>query len=104
IANLPPARWSAPITIGPLDLPELLIQSSPGACLWLNVELRGNGTATPLIRSMTLYAPRQSSLNYLPPVFREDAVSADFLNRYLSYFDTIFDEIETLIAVFTGYL
>jgi phage tail-like protein len=31
-------------------------------------------------------------------------VSADFLDRFLSYFDTIFDEIESQIDAFTGYL
>lgn len=104
IANLPPARWSAPLTIGPGDWPELLIQSPPGRYLWLNGEFRSNGAATPLLRALTLYAPRQSSLNYLPPVFHEDAVSAAFLDRFLSYFDTIFHEIETQIAAFTSYL
>ena len=104
IANLPPARWSVPLTIGPGDWPELLIQSLPGRYLWLNVEFRSNGTVTPLIRTITLYAPRQSSLSYLPPVFREDAVSASFLDRFLTYFDTVFNEIETLIDQFTGYL
>ncbi len=104
IANLPPARWSVPLTIGPGDWPELLIQSPPGRYLWLNAEFRSNGTATPLLRALTLYAPRHSSLSYLPPVFREDAVSAGFLDRFLSYFDTVFNEIETLIDQFTGYL
>jgi hypothetical protein len=53
---------------------------------------------------MLLYAPRQSSLQFLPPVFQEDAVSADFLDRFLSYFDTVFDEIESQIEQFTAYL
>lgn len=110
IATLPPARWSAPLTVGPGDWPELLIQSPPGRYLWLNVEFRSNGAVTPLLRALTLYAPRQSSLSYLPPVFHEDAGdgrrrgSAGFLDRFLSYFDTVFHEIETQIAAFTGYL
>ena len=104
IASLPPARWSVPLTVAPGDCPELLIQSPPGRYLWLSVEFRSNGTATPLIRALTLYAPRQSSLSYLPPVFHEDAGSASFLDRFLSYFDTVFNEIETLLVAFTGYL
>lgn len=104
IASLPDNRWSPALTLGPGDWTEVLIQSPPGQYLWLNVELSSNGQATPLIRAMTLYAPRQSSLGYLPPVFHEDAVSADFLDRFLSYFDTVFDEIESQIERFTGYL
>ncbi len=97
-------RWSHPITINSNDAPELLLQSEPGRYLWLRVDFNGNGEATPLIRTMLLYGPRQSALQFLPPVFHEDAVSADFLDRFLSYFDTVFDEIESQIEAFTGYL
>ncbi|MCA9953097.1 MAG: hypothetical protein KC434_00140 [Anaerolineales bacterium] len=104
IATLPDNRWSLPITITDKDTPELLLQSQPGRYLWLRVDFNGNGEATPLIRTMLLYGPRHSTLQFLPPVFHEDAVSADFLDRFLSYFDTIFDEIESQIEAFTGYL
>ena len=104
IAALPDDRWSTALNIGPQDWSEALIQSPRGRYLWVKIALNSNGRVTPLIRSMTLYAPRASSLQYLPPVFQEDAVSADFLDRYLSYFDTVFDEIESLIERFTGYI
>lgn len=104
IASLPDNRWSTPITITGEDAPELLLQSEAGRYLWLRVDFNGSGEATPLIRRMLLYAPRQSSLQFLPPVFQEDAVSADFLDRFLSYFDTVFDEIESQIEQFTAYL
>lgn len=79
IAALPDDRWSAELIIGPQDWPEVLIQNGRGRYLWVKVEMNSNGRVTPVIRSMTLYAPRASSLSYLPPVFQEDAVSADFL-------------------------
>lgn len=104
IENLPNGRWSTPLTIKSGDIPEILVQSKPGRFLWLSIEVRSNGDDTPLIGAATLFAPRQSSLDFLPPVFREDAVSADFLGRFLSYFDTVFQEVETLIEQFTGYL
>jgi phage tail-like protein len=72
--------------------------------LWLELAFGGNGRTTPVVSAMEFYAPRQSSLQYLPPVFHEDPVSADFLNRFLSYFDTVFAEIETQIDDFTAYL
>ncbi len=104
ILELSDSRWSRPLRITEHDWPEVLIQSPPGRCLWVRLDLTSTGDATPLVRAMTLYAPRQSSLAYLPPVFREDAVSADFLDRFLSYTDTIYDEIESQIERFTGYL
>jgi phage tail-like protein len=96
VADLPDSRWSRPLTIGPDDPPEILVQSGPGQVLWVELTMTGNGAATPLIRALTIYAPRASSLGYLPPVFFEDPVSADFL--------TVFAEIESQIERFSGYL
>jgi phage tail-like protein len=104
VTSLPDSQWSLPVTIGPQDWPEVLVQSPPGRYLWVDIRLNSGGAATPLVRSLTIYAPRQSSLNELPPVFREDAVSAAFLDRFLSYFDTVFEEIDSQIERFTGYL
>lgn len=104
IAAMPPERWSAELIIGPQNWPEVLIQSGRGRFLWVKIEMNSNGRVTPVIRSMTVYAPRTSSLSYLPPVFVEDAVGADFLDRYLSYCDTVFDEVESQIESFSGYL
>ncbi|MBI5960844.1 MAG: hypothetical protein HY866_19050 [Chloroflexi bacterium] len=104
IALLPESLWSRSLTILPGDTPEILLQSPAGRYLWLEITFGGNGRTTPVVAAMELYAPRQSSLQYLPPVFHEDPVSADFLNRFLSYFDTIFAEIETQIDDFTAYL
>jgi phage tail-like protein len=104
VDTLPLDRWSAPITISPGATPEALVQSGPGRYLWLRLDLVGDGEATPLVRAATVYAPRHSSLNYLPPVFQDDPVSASFVDRLLSYFDTIFAEIETAIEAFPAYL
>ncbi len=104
VAALPESRWSAPLILESDDTPEVLIQSSPGRFLWLRLDFTSGGEATPLIHSLTLYAPRQSSLQFLPPVFQEDPVSADFLDRFLSGFDTVLAEIESQIERFTGYL
>lgn len=104
VNDLPDSRWSRPLTIAAGDPPEILVQSGPGQVLWVELTLTGNGATTPLIRALTIYAPRTSSLGYLPPVFFEDPVSADFLDRFLSYFDTIFAEIESQIERFSGYL
>ena len=104
VTTLPDSRWSRALAIGPGDSPEVLVQSGPGQVLWLELTLTGNGAATPVIRALTVYAPRTSSLTFLPPVFFEDPVSADFLDRYLSYFDTVFAEVESQIERFSGYL
>lgn len=104
VAALPDGRWSRPIILRPGDQPELLLQSEPGRYLWVEIAFGGDGSTTPVVRSLEIYAPRRSSLHFLPPVFHEDPVSAGFLDRFLSYFDTIFAEVESQIERFTGYL
>jgi phage tail-like protein len=91
ILNLPESRWSTGISdtdtsCCPWDC---LTMSPPGRYLWLRLTLLGEGDATPSIEQIKVYYPRVSSLQYLPAVYREDAVSADFLARFLSIFDTI---------------
>lgn len=104
VAALPEGRWSRPIVLRPGDQPELLLQGEPGRYLWVEIAFGGDGSTTPVVRSLEIYAPRRSSLHFLPPPFHEDPVSANFLDRFLSYFDTIFAEVESQIERFTGYL
>lgn len=93
LPNLPDSVWSAPLEIGPADPPESLVQSPGGRYLWLRLEMFGDGARTPRIAGLDIFAPRRSSLAELPAPFREDADSAAFLDRFLSYFDTVFAEI-----------
>ena len=91
VQNLPDSRWFTGITdtdtsCCPWDC---LVLSPPGRYLWLRVTLSGEGDATPVIEQIRVYYPRASSLQYLPAVYREDAVSADFLARFLSIFDSL---------------
>ena len=93
LEQIPPQRWSVPIVLGPGDVPEVLVQSPPGRYLWIRVELSGDGTVSPLISQLDVYGPRRSTLRHLPAPFHADPESAGFLDRYLSYFDTVHAEI-----------
>jgi phage tail-like protein len=68
---------------------DCLIQSPPGRYLWLRLTLTGEGPATPEVREARIYYPRASSRQYLPATYSEDAASRDFLDRFLSIFDTL---------------
>jgi phage tail-like protein len=91
ISGLPESRWAT----GQIDTDttvrywDCLTQSPPGRYLWLRLTLTGNGSVTPMLERVKVYYPRASSLQYLPAVYREDTVSADFLARFLSIFDTL---------------
>lgn len=93
IPAVPDRRWSAFVEMDPDSYPEFLIGSRPGRYLWVQIEFRGDGINTPIINEIDIYGPRQSSLRLLPSPFHEDLESAIFLDRFLSYFDTVFDEI-----------
>lgn len=104
IATLPDTSWSRPITLTP-DMPfEALIQSPPGRYLWLRLVLVGDGVSSPDIRAIELSQPRRSSLRFLPAPFHEDPEARDFLDRFLSFFDTVFAEIAQEVAAFSARL
>jgi phage tail-like protein len=83
--------WSIPI-INPTDA--LLInqkdniESPSGHYLWLKIELIGSPEKSPIIKSIRVYFPRLSYLRYLPATYQEDLQSRDFLERFLSLFET----------------
>lgn len=105
VVNLPESRWSTGQTdVNPDSCDwDCLIQSPPGRYLWLRLTLASEGVATPCIEKAKVFYPRNSSLRFLPSVYREDPVSADFLARYLSIFDTMRDQTSWLITSISRY-
>ena len=86
-------QWSEPL-INPRDA---LIRGPAGRYLYLKVELIGNERETPVLKSLWVYFPRLSYLRYLPAVYQEDEESRDFLERFLSIFETSLTNIEKQI-------
>jgi phage tail-like protein len=83
-------QWSEPL-INPKDA---LIRGPAGRYLYLKVELIGSDWETPTLKSLRVYLPRRSYLRYLPAVYQEDETSRDFLERFLSIFETCLSDIE----------
>lgn len=94
LETVPQTRWSMPLAINPGDRPEILIQSSPGRFLYLKIALSGDGSDSPVISEIDIFGPRRSALRFLPAPFHADQESAHFLDRFLRYFDVIFEEVE----------
>jgi phage tail-like protein len=66
--------------------------------LWLKIVVSGLAPrATAVVREMRVYYPRLSYLRYLPAAYQEDKVSREFLERFLSLFETAFGSLETII-------
>jgi len=76
----------------------MLFRTATGRYLWLRVRLSAlSPSANVAIHEMRVYYPRLSYLRYLPAVYQEDPASKEFLERFLSIFETIFSGLEATI-------
>ena len=98
-----PLPASSPKTPGALepvksDALELIINPNKGRYLFLKIRLiTFDQKVRPTVQSARVYYPRLSYLRYLPPIYRDDPVSAAFLERFLSMFETSFGSLEAEI-------
>jgi phage tail-like protein len=86
--------------IGPEKNPrDMLFRIKTGRYLWLKLVLSTfDEKVRPAVREMRLYYPRISYLRYLPATYQEDPISKDFLERFLSIFETVFYGLEIEIS------
>ncbi|MBD2450058.1 phage tail protein [Nostoc sp. FACHB-152] len=68
--------------------------SPRGRYLHLKVEFIGTEHKTPILKNLRVVFPRLSYLRYLPAVYQEDETSRDFLERFLSLFETFLGNLE----------
>jgi phage tail-like protein len=79
---------------------EVLLQAAHGRWLQARLHIVGDGRQTPSLKALRVWYPRFSyAREYLPPVFRADEGSADFLDRLLALFEGEFTRWEDRIAV-----
>ncbi len=106
LENLADTAWKTQqqATAFPNGAWDCLITSPPGRFLYLRLTLRGNGVITPRLDRIKLFMPRISLRRYLPAVFAENPVSADFTDRMLAVFDSLFRSVEREIDYFARYL
>jgi phage tail-like protein len=103
IANLPEDVWETRQSILQSGEWEGLIRNGGGRYLWLRLQLRSSGSATPQIADAQIEYPRISLLRYLPPVFAEDPGGTCFTERFLSIFDTTLRSIEGQLDTLASY-
>jgi len=70
---------------------EFLIQAAPGQFLSLLIKVHGDGFATPIIQKLRVHYPRESYLQYLPPLYSANEPMRAFLDSSLSVFQTEWD-------------
>jgi phage tail-like protein len=78
---------------------ELLFQRARGRFLQLRLVLTGNERVTPKLRGLRVWYPRFSYVEkYLPAVYREDALSGGFLERFLANLEGFHTALEDRIT------
>lgn len=106
IMNLPDNLWQSQAPLLGHNLPaqanepakvDSLVLSHEGQYLWLRIELYSDGYATPIIQSAKIHYPRESYINYLPAVFSADDESRRFMERFLSLFQSVWDDMEMTV-------
>lgn len=80
-------------------LRNMLFRGKRGRYLWLKIVFSTfDENVRPTATQMKVFYPRISYLRYLPAIYQEDPVSKDFLERFLSIFETAFYDLETEIS------
>lgn len=97
--NLPSEKWDGHI----VNSADALFQQGRGRYLWLKLAFYGDGFNTPVLRRLQVFFPRISYLRYLPAIYWEPAANRDFLERFLSLFETVLQDSETTIATLSRY-
>jgi phage tail-like protein len=100
LLSLPDDRWTpaavnSTVANGVWDC---LVQSPRGRYLWLRLKFLSDGTASPCVDSVRIHYPRVSSLQYLPAAYSEDEPSRQFLDQFLSIFDTLWGTVGNKLA------
>lgn len=72
---------------------DMLLYDVRGRYLWLKLELKGLGGNAPGISRITIRYPKHTWLSFLPELYQEDRKSAAFLERYLSIFQSLYEDM-----------
>ena len=88
-------RLSAPFlgktALNPRDV---LLHELCGRYVWFRAELLGRGGESPEIGNLRLRFPRETWLTYLPEVYQADPAGKDFTERFLSVFQSLYDDLD----------
>jgi phage tail-like protein len=87
--------WHSP-RVAP-DATETLFAGQPLETVWIGLQLRGEGLATPALSQIRIDFAHPTLLRYLPAIYREDPASQQFLARWLTLFESGFDTEHDLV-------
>ena len=96
-------QWKSFVNNSNNSINDALFENAIGQYLILKFEFFGDGFHSPGINSVRVYFQRDSYLRYLPATYQEDARGQDFLERYLSLYESMSLEIDEKVSNITQY-
>ncbi len=95
----PDPNWFESESIDFSNTKDALLQKvSPGRYLTLKIDFHREDGESPVLKQVKVSYPRLSYLRYLPAVYQEDHPSRDFLERFLSLFESVLHDSEETIT------
>jgi phage tail-like protein len=109
IDSKPPASWlkglpDSSAVQGEKTREGLFQENLRGRYLRFRIVLTGTEMISPVIRSVAISFPRITWVEYLPQIYQSDPISREFLERFLSLFESVFSETEFCIDHLSRYL
>jgi phage tail-like protein len=95
--------WSGTVVFT-ADTRDALVEAPPGRYIGLKIDFHREGTERLLLKQVKIYYPRLSYLRYLPAVYQEERTSREFLERFLSIFESVLHDSEETIYRIPAYL
>lgn len=75
---------------------DILLYNAKGRFLWMEIRLSGQTEFIPRIMNMKIYAQGRSLTEFLPEIYQAEPEN-DFLKRYLSLFESLYQEMDVKI-------
>ena len=102
LKELPESEWKeglpgSSFAQGEEERDALFRTEREGRYLWFRITLVGTEKLSPEVSAVTIFFPKISYLEYLPSVYSENPENRDFLDRFLSIFESLFFEIDLTI-------
>ncbi len=96
-------NWSGTIIFK--DTKDALVEAPAGRYIRLQIKFyrKDEEVESPVLRQVKIYYPRFSYLRYLPSTYQEDAKSKEFLERFLSIFESFLYDKEEIISEISKY-
>ncbi len=80
-----------------VNLTDILLDGIVGQYMWFKICIRQNNNNTVKISRIKITFPKRDWLMLLPEIYQEDTKSSAFLSRYLSIFQSMYDDMTDAI-------